>query len=167
MEQKETTGVPMIDFARLQELIPNNGSLTLVFKRAGEKIAFCYLPKYNVKDSEKEKFSPFTHTALPNELNELFKDGGIKQIAEKEKSLEEAINAKLADIQKKINDAKKKPATTTSAQKGKTVQKPSDDKQSTDTPKEEKKDDLFSFGSEATEKKDEKSAESCQVTAAA
>ena len=166
MEQKETTGVPMIDFARLQELIPNNGSLTLVFKRAGEKIAFCYLPKYNVKDSEKEKFTPFTHTALPNELNELSKDGGIKQIAEKEKSLEEAITAKLAEIQKKIDDAKKKPATT-SAQKGKTVQKPSDDKQSTDTPKEEKKDDLFSFGSEATEKKDEKGAESCQVNAAA
>lgn len=111
---------PMIDFERIKEIIPEGGSLTLVFKKIGEKIIACYDPKHKVKTGEENFLQPITMQGTASELNDGFEDGIIR-IAEKQKTLVEVLNEKASLVDKKIEEAKKKtskPAATATVSKG-------------------------------------------------
>ena len=98
---------PMIDFERVQEIIPEGGSLSLIFKKTGDRIIVCYDPKHKIKTGEEKFLQPITMSGTAAELNEGFEDG-IISISKKEKTLAEVLNEKAGALDKKIEEAKNK-----------------------------------------------------------
>ena len=104
--EKKNEGI-LIDFVKIQELIPKDGTLTLTFKRSGDKLIVCYAPKYNVAGHEHEKrFQPVTLSATPEELNEVW-GTGITDVSANEKTLAELLSEKSLSAAKGIEDYKK------------------------------------------------------------
>jgi PRTRC genetic system protein E len=62
---------PVIDFTRLKEMIPDEGSLVLVLAKTGDTLVITYAPKHKGKETD-ANLMPFTFRATPEELNEQF-----------------------------------------------------------------------------------------------
>ncbi len=109
--EKETTNCDglMVDFVKIQEIVPENGYLTISFRKTGNKLNLLISTKHNAKDAE-NKLKPFSIGGTPEELNEHF-ENGIREVAAKEQSLADVFNTRQREIDKKIEEAKKKPGT--------------------------------------------------------
>ena len=113
MDAEKTAISPMIDFLRLQDFIPDGGTLTLVLKESCDKIHIHYVPKYPITDSE-GKIPSVPLAASAETLNRDF-ETFLRSYTAKEKSLAEILKEKQTAIDKKIEEAKKSPAKPTPA----------------------------------------------------
>lgn len=75
----------MIDFVEIEKIVPNEGTLTLTFKRTKDRLIVCYAPRYKNKEEDKD-FRPVTVTGTPEELNSEWNEK-IKEISKNERLL--------------------------------------------------------------------------------
>ena len=100
----------IIDFERIRQLIPEKGSIQFVLKMDSERMRVMFVRKGDVKNDK--NVTTLTLTATPAELNEGFDEKIMELNDTKYKTLDQVFKEQAAAADKKIEDAKKKPATT-------------------------------------------------------
>lgn len=112
MEKATTSQIigRIIDFERIRQLIPEKGSIQFVLKMDGERMRVMFVRKGDVKNDK--SVTTLTLTATSAELNEGFDEKIMELNETKYKTLDQVFKEQAAAADKKIEDAKKKPATT-------------------------------------------------------
>jgi PRTRC genetic system protein E len=112
MEKATTTPKTsrIIDFERIRQLIPEKGSIQFVLKMDSERMRVMFVRKGAAKSDK--NVTTLTLTATPEELNEGFDEKIMELNDTKYKTLDQVFKEQAAAADKKIEDAKKKPATT-------------------------------------------------------
>ncbi len=105
----------IVDFEQVEALIPENGSLALVFSKTKKgEIIVAFAPKYPNKDT-KQELRPMTLQGTPKELNEAWVSH-ILEIAQLENVVATAdiVTARKAELTKAVTKSSgAKPAVTT------------------------------------------------------
>jgi PRTRC genetic system protein E len=143
----------MIDFVQIEKIVPNEGTLTLTFKKSKDMLIVCYAPKYKDKEEDKD-FRPVTVTGTPEELNNEWNEK-ITEISKNERLLVSAsastnLSTRKQETEKALIEKSK------SKTKGKTSGSSTDSNNSLFTSTKKKKSDAKKEenDSKAEEKKD-------------
>ena len=146
----------MIDFKKIAEIVPENGSLSMMFqKRKDGRLVVVYAPNYGNtantnSDDEKKAISPATFVDTPEGFNASFEEK-IKDLANEQKKLVELLKVNTRVTNKKADVTKAAAAKSTSIAKAQAKEEgnkaaPSTDKGKTPAPLL----DLFSASTKAT-----------------
>jgi len=161
----------MIDFKKIAEIVPENGSLSMMFqKRKDGRLVVVYAPNYGNtantnSDDEKKAISPATFVDTPEGFNASFEEK-IKDLANEQKKLVELLKVNTRATNKKADVAKAAAAKNADIAKAKAKEEgnkaaPSTDKGKTPAPAPLL--DLFSASSTKaaaeTDKAEEKTTE--------
>ncbi len=94
----------MFDFAKIKDIVPDAGRLTMLFTKKGDELVVVYAPK--VKENPgNQGFSPLTVRGTPEELNSEF-EGAIADLAAEQKKLYELLKVKVSVAAKKAGVTK-------------------------------------------------------------
>ncbi len=87
----------LIDFVKMAQIIPEEGSASILIKNTGKEIIVTYLPHYS---KESEAIRPLTVRDTPEALNEEF-ENGLSDLAREQKKLVELLKVKINVAAKK------------------------------------------------------------------
>jgi len=81
----------LIDFVKMAQIIPEEGSASILIKKTGNEIIATYLPHYS---KESVAIRPLTVRDTPETLNTDFEDG-LNDLVEEQKKLVELLKVKI------------------------------------------------------------------------
>ena len=113
----------LIDFVKMAQIIPEEGSASILIKNVGKEIIVTYLPHYS---KESEAIRPLTVRDMPETLNAEF-ENGLSDLVGGQKKLVELLKVKINVAAKKAivtKAAEKKTAEIAKANGDKTAETP-------------------------------------------